>query len=163
MVNITKETSEENDIEAIVHKNGELWLNEKHLEQKMRHSNLPFVTNKYDPIYKKCRFELVEEPKYRSCRRFIRNDLAEQLVKTLKTPNVNALRRGLKFNVTDVFDIKQQSITEKIKEIFEGEDIRTEYKASGLDYRIDIYFHEYKLAVEVDEYGHCDREIEYEE
>ena len=29
-------------------------------------------------------------------------------------------------------------------------------------YIIDIYFHEYKLAVQVDEYGHCDRDNEYE-
>ena len=34
MVNITKETREENDIEAIVDKYGDLWLNKKHLEKK---------------------------------------------------------------------------------------------------------------------------------
>ena len=31
-----------------------------------------------------------------------------------------------------------------MKEIFEGENLQTEYKVPGLDYRIDIYFHEYK-------------------
>ena len=31
-----------------------------------------------------------------------------------------------------------------------------------LDYRIDLYFHEYKLAIEVDELGHDDRNIDYE-
>ena len=31
-----------------------------------------------------------------------------------------------------------------------------------LDYRIDLYFHEYKLAIEVDELGHNDRNIDYE-
>ena len=54
MVNITKETREENDIEVIVDKYGDLWLNKKHLEKKMGHSNLPVATNKYDPMYKKC-------------------------------------------------------------------------------------------------------------
>ena len=93
----------------------------------------------------------------------IRNDLAEQLVKTLNVPKINALRRGLVYSIVDTFNSKQKSITEKIKEIYGGEDIQTEYKVPGLKYRIDIYFHEYKLAVEVDEYGHCDRDIEYEE
>ena len=29
------------------------WLNEKHIETGMGHSNLPIVTNKYGPKYKK--------------------------------------------------------------------------------------------------------------
>ena len=29
------------------------------------------------------------------------------------------------------------------------------------DYKIDLYFHDYKLAIEVDEYGHSDRNIDY--
>ena len=28
---------------------------------------------------------------------------------------------------------------------------------SVLSYRIDLYFHDYRLAIEVDEYGHNDR------
>ena len=31
-----------------------------------------------------------------------------------------------------------------------------------LGYRIDLYFHDYRLAIEVDEFGHCDRNIECE-
>ena len=50
----------------------------------MGHSNLPVATEKYEPMYKKCRFELVNESKYKPCRNFIRNDLAEQLVRLLK-------------------------------------------------------------------------------
>ena len=106
----------------------------------MGHLTLPVATNKYDPMYEKCTFELVEEPRYNSCRRFIHSDLAEKLMKTLKTLNINALRRGLEFNVVDVFSTKQ-SITETIKEIFKGENIQTEYEAPGLHYEIDIYFH----------------------
>ena len=62
-------------------------------------------------MYKKCRSELVDKPKYHPYRKFTRNDLTEKLVKNLKTPNINALRRGLKFNVIDAFNRKQQSIT----------------------------------------------------
>ena len=35
-------------------------------------------------------------------------------------------------------------------------------KYTVLNYRIDLYFHEYKLAIEVDELGHNDKNIDYE-
>ena len=31
-----------------------------------------------------------------------------------------------------------------------------------LGYRVDLYFHDYKLAIEVDKFGHSDRNIDYE-
>ena len=38
--------------------------------------------------------------------------------------------------------------------------METQYTFLG--YRIDLYFHKYKLAIEVDELGHNDINIEYE-
>ena len=38
--------------------------------------------------------------------------------------------------------------------------METQYTFLG--YRIDLYFHKYKLAIEVDELGHNDRNIDYE-
>ena len=38
--------------------------------------------------------------------------------------------------------------------------MQTQY--SVLSYRIDLYFHKYKLAIEVDELGHADRNINNE-
>ena len=38
--------------------------------------------------------------------------------------------------------------------------MQTQYSILG--YKIDFYFHEYKLAIEVDELGHNDRNIDYE-
>ena len=35
--------------------------------------------------------------------------------------------------------------------------MQTQYSALG--YRIDLYFHEYRLAIEVDELGHTNRNI----
>ena len=35
-------------------------------------------------------------------------------------------------------------------------------KYTVLNYRIDLYFHDYKLAIENDELGHNDRTIDYE-
>ena len=42
---------------------------------------------------------------------------------------------------------------------FEGENMQTQYV---LGYRIDLNFRDYKLAIEIDEYGSSDRNIDYE-
>ena len=76
MFNITKETLKNNGIEVIVDSVNALWLNEKNIEEKLGHKNLPVVTNKYDKIYKKCRYELVDKPIKQLNRRFLHNDLA---------------------------------------------------------------------------------------
>ena len=47
-----------------------------------------------------------------------------------------------------------------IKDPFEGENMQTQYTVLG--YRIDLYFHKYKLAIEVDELGHNDRSADHE-
>ena len=62
MFNITKETLESNDIEVIVHSFNALQVNEKNIEEKLGHKNVPAITNKYNKIYKKCRYELVDKP-----------------------------------------------------------------------------------------------------
>ena len=40
---------------------------------------------------------------------------------------------------------------------FEGENMQTQYNVLG--YRIDLYFHDYQIAIEIDESGHSDRNI----
>ena len=47
-----------------------------------------------------------------------------------------------------------------IKHAFEGENMQTQ--CSVLGYRIDLYFYDYKLAIEVDELGLSDRNVDYE-
>ena len=61
MVNISIKTYESNDREVILDGIGTLWLNKKHVEEKLGHKNLPVITNEYDTIYKKRRYELVDE------------------------------------------------------------------------------------------------------
>ena len=43
---------------------------------------------------------------------------------------------------------------------FEGENMQTQYSVLG--YRINLYFHDYKLAIKVDEKGHKDGNIDHE-
>ena len=76
MVDIVKETYEKNNIEAIVNGIGTLWLNEKHIEEKLGRQNLPVFANKYSQVYKKRRYELVNRPKKQPNRRFLHSDLA---------------------------------------------------------------------------------------
>ena len=53
MVNIKKDTYENNDIETIADSIDKLWLNEKNIEEKLGHENLSAIKNKYDQKYKK--------------------------------------------------------------------------------------------------------------
>ena len=50
-------------MEVIVDGIGTLWLNEKHVEGKLVHKTFPVITNKFDIVYKKHRFELVDKLK----------------------------------------------------------------------------------------------------
>ena len=160
MINITKKTFENNDIEVIIDGVNTLWLNEKHIEEQLGHKNLPAITNKYDKIYKKYRYELVDEPIKQRNRRFLRIDLALKIIMDCRTDEPCSLKRNLGFNLHDVINAKKQTILRSIKDAFEGEDMQTQYTVIG--YRIDLYFHEYKLAIEVDELGHTNRNINNE-
>ena len=111
-------------------------------------------------MYAKHKSELVHEPKYQPSRRFIHNDLAEQLVRTLWTDKIDAFRRSLWFNVTDTFNTKEQTVLKSVKDAFERENMQTQYSVLG--YRVDLYFHDYKYAIVVDELGHNDESIDYE-
>ena len=47
----------------------------------------------------------------------------------------------------------------KIRRLFEVEDMHTQYIV--LRYRIDLYFHDYKIAIEIGENGYSDWNIDY--
>ena len=160
MVNINKETYENNGIEVITDKFSKLWLNERHVQQQLGLKNLPALTNKYDEEYKKCRYELIDDPIKQSNRRFIRNDLALKIIMDCRIDESCNLKRNLGFALHDVINTKEQTVINSIKDAFEGEDMQTQYTV--LNCRIDLYFHKYKLAIEIDELGHNDRNIDYE-
>ena len=63
LVDIGKETYKSNGIKVIVDGIGTLWLNEKQIEEKLGQKNLPVIAKKYDQVYKKRRYELVNRPK----------------------------------------------------------------------------------------------------
>ena len=73
------------------------------------------------------------------------------------TPAVN-VRTKLGFRQHDPILTQEESKLSKIVTLFEAEKIILQH--SFLGYRIDIYFLKYKLAIEVDEQRHNDRDID---
>ena len=99
MFDIGKETYENYDTEAIADGTGTLWLNEKHAEVKLGHKNLRLITNKYDSVYTKRRYELVDKPTKQPNRRFSRSDLALKVIMDRRTDESCNLKRKLGFNL----------------------------------------------------------------
>ena len=77
-----------------------------------------------------------------------------------RTDKPCSLKKKLGFKSYDMINTKEQTKINSIKDTFEGENIQTQY--SVLSCRIDLYFHEYKFAIEVDELGHTNRNINNE-
>ena len=124
-IDITKEAFENNDIEVIADSVNTLWQNEKNIEEKLGHKNLPAITNKYDKIYKKHRYELVDEPIKQPNRRFLRSDLALKIIMGCRTDESCSFKRNLRFKLHDVINTKEQTVINSIKDAFEGEDMQT--------------------------------------
>ena len=77
-----------------------------------------------------------------------------------RTDETCSLKRDLGFNLHDVINTKEQTASRSIKNAFEVEDMQTQYSVIG--YEIDLYFHKRKLATEVDELGHADKNLDNE-
>ena len=106
--------------------------------------------------------------------KYIRNDIAEKIIKNcrgVKKPKDNLnksdkenqrqnFRLLLGFADHDLFLTKEQSIINKLLETFSREEISLQHFVLG--YKIDAYFIEYKLAVEIDKHNHKERDNEKE-
>ena len=77
-----------------------------------------------------------------------------------RSPAAIEFKSKLEFDQYDLTIKKESSVLKSIMENFEGEDKKTQYQV--LNYRVDLYFYDYKLANEVDEGGHKDRNQNYE-
>ena len=77
-----------------------------------------------------------------------------------RTDESCSLKRNPGFRLHNVINTNKQTVINSTKDAFEGEDLQTQYSVLG--YRIDLYFHKYKLAIEVDELGHTNRNINNE-
>ena len=96
------------------------------------HKNLPAITNKYDQVYKKHRYELVDKQIKQPSRRFLRSNLALKVIVDCGTNESCNLQRNLGFRLHDVINTKEQTVINSI------EDMQTQFSVLG--YRIDLYF-----------------------
>ena len=160
MVDISKKTYENNDAEVIVDGIGTFWLNQKHIEEKIGHENLPVIINQHDPLYKKHRYELVDKLKKQPNRRFLHSYLALKVIMDCRTDESCNLKGNLGFRLHDVINTKEETVLYSIKDAIEREAMQTQYIVLG--YRINFCFHKEKLANEVDELGHADRNLSNE-
>ena len=78
----------------------------------------------------------------------------------VSTAETIEFKSKLGFNQYDIALTKEQSVVRSIMNAFEGEKMQTQYRVLG--YKIDLYFHDYKLATDIDEKGHKDRNIDQE-
>ena len=77
-----------------------------------------------------------------------------------RTTPAHKFMTRLGFKKYDVNLTEEQSVLAKIKSLLEGGNMQTHYSVLG--YRIDLHFHDYKLAIEIDENGHSNKNINYE-
>ena len=118
-------------------------LNEKHIEDGLDY-----------------RYELIEESKKQCNRIFTNKRLAIKVNMDCRTTSTHKFRTILGFKQCNVILTKEQSVLTKIMISFEGENMQTQYNI--LSYRINLYFHDYNLAIEIDENGQSNRNIDYE-
>ena len=65
-----------------------------------------------------------------------------------RTAAAYKFRTRLGFKQYDVILTKEQSVLTKLESSVEGENMQTQNSALG--YRIDLYFHDYKLTIQID-------------
>ena len=106
--------------------------------------------------------------------KYARSDLMEKIIKNCRAvkkcnDGINRMKkeeqRGnfrslLRFKEHDIMKVIEKTTLESLRDPFEGENIQAHYKVLG--YEIDFYFHDYKLAVEIGEKDHHDRDISHE-
>ena len=93
---------------------------------------------------------------------YVRSDLMSRIIKNCRGEKrrgenkIGDLRRKLGFRLNDITMSKEESVTTEIIKTFSNEKILPQHFA--LSYQIDLYFPKHKLAIEVDEKGHTDRD-----
>ena len=90
---------------------------------------------------------------------YAHEDVVMPVIMSGRSPEATEFRSKLGFTQYDMTLKKESSVLKSIMENFEGENMETQYIV--LTYRVDLYFHDYKLAMEVDEEGHKDRNEGY--
>ena len=112
-------------------------------------------TQYYSNEFKK-KFKTQDCEDFQPCRKFVAEELAVHLILDIKTVKAGELKIKLGFNQLDVIMTKQQAIGLRLRKLFSNKEILEDFFA--LNDLIDFYFPKFKLAIEVNELGHKDRD-----
>ena len=163
MVEISAKTFAENCIHAIkqLRKESEpvLWIRIKDIGRELDVKNVfdlvdkeikgkfetNYPTEQQIRKYKKHGSEFIEDIKFMYAHECI--IISVIIHCRISTPKSIEFRSKLGFNRDDITLTKEQSVLKSVIDAFEGENMQTRYSVLG--YRIDLYFHDYKLAIEV--------------
>ena len=160
MVQISKEGYKKCEVE-IINKGRYFWVNRKDLEVESDNANWKQIFDKCDPEKQKYRQEITPNGEYQQCRVFVRNDLVEKNIKSCRKSSKRFLEFKKKLGLDpDPVTCYEQDIISALQVAFEGEIILTQYCIENK--RLDAYFSNYKLRIEVDEYTHEGRNSNYE-
>ena len=77
----------------------------------------------------------------------MRSDLALKVIIDFRRDESCNLKRNLGFRLHNVINTKEQTVLKSIKDVFEEEDMQTQYSVLG--YRIDLYFHKENLQLKL--------------
>ena len=99
---------------------------------------------------------------FQPCRRFVRNDLVEQKIKSCRKSSKKILEFKKKLGLDPyVVTCDEQDIISALQVTFDREIILAQHCIKKK--RLDAYFSKYKLGIEVDEYNHEGRNFEYKQ
>ena len=99
--------------------------------------------------------------KFRLFERFLRNDLAERKMRSPRLASQQLFEFEEKLGLDpNEYSLNKQDIISAFQVAFEGEIMHTQYCVQNK--RLDFYLSELRLGVEINEYGHSDRDFEYE-
>ena len=160
MVQISKEGYNKCEVE-IIDKGRYFGVNRKDLEKESHVANWAQIFDKFDSEKQKYRQELMPNVEYQRCRVFVQNDLVERKIKSCRKSSKRFLEFKKKLGLDpNLVTCDEQDIISALQVAFEGEIILTQYCIENK--RIDAYFSEYKLGIEIDEYNHESRNFNYE-
>ena len=163
------------------------WVKMKDIQDKLELKNIPQqvrleLCGKYETNdlseeqkqkYIKSEYQITKVSTDNKRDKYARNDRIEKIIKNCRrvkkcNDGMNKMQKedkrqkfwsllGFKEHV---FESKENSMIEKIQTVFSAEKILLEH--SVFTYRIDLYFPKHRLAVEIDEQNHENRNINYE-
>ena len=122
------------------------------------------IRKRVDADYKNQLVNLTTEPLTHNEKQTIYIDERElkQLIIKSRMPNASDIARQFGISVETKYLRKEMEVVGFIQEYLTCLKIPFEFQKQVKTYRIDLYLPDHKLAVEIDEHGHADRDCEYE-